>query len=598
MVDAEGLLRFLDQEGITRANLVPSLLGLLLRSRLRWPRTLRLCIASGEVLRPDLVSEFYARAPFGSVLLNLYGSTECAGDVAWFDTRQLEPGATSVPLGLPLGQTILRVVDDDGRDLQEGEEGEIVVAGPAVALGYWKRPQDSERAFVGHPTVLHTGDRGVWSRGLLEFRGRLDRSLKVRGWRVDLHEVEAVLEASPGVREAVALPSASGLQAWVSADEGLDAETLWNALRQHLSPPQRPAVVRRLPELPRLPSGKIDRERLDDATGEPLQSDRQDPAPAPEQAKWRPLAELWEQVLQVPRVGPNDNFFELGGHSLSAVELSARIEETFEKVLPPGMLVQLPTVALLWAALQEPSPRVLVEMRQGTSDPLLCLIPGAWGGTIGFRKLVEKLDPKRAVVGLEFDGTDPADRSSLPAVAARFTSELVRFKPGGPYVICGFSAGGLIAYEMARLLGPALQHLVLLDTAGPGLVRGTTAHWPNRLRELWAHLQLLGRSRPGQVWDRLLKTPARRRYTPSEQLDLALAYLSEVQPETGFEGPVTLIRMSYQPDWVTDRLLGWGQLLPQLQERTVTGLHGPLVIEEPIVDDVASELERILGKPG
>lgn len=607
MVDSEELLLFLDQMGITRATLVPSLLGPLLRSKLPWPLALRVCVASGEVLRPDLVRDFYSRASFGAVLLNLYGSTECAGDVAWFDTRQLESGAASVPLGLPLGQSTLWVVDPTGTPLADGQEGEVLVGGPGLAHGYWKQAERTEKVFrnrlVGPDDagpLLRTGDRGIWSRGLLEYLGRQDRTLKVRGWRVDLQEVEAVLESVPGVREAVVLQEEEGLSAWLGIDLGkFDATLLWNSLRQHLAPPLRPVRIRHLEALPRLPSGKIDRERLGDSeavalrlqTGQLLSLRPEGPE---QDAPWRAMAQLWEAVLKVPQVGPNDNFFDLGGHSLSAVELSHRIEEKFGRAMPPGLLVELPTVALLWAALQRPVPPVLLEMRAGDAEnPLLCLIPGAWGGTIGFHKMVLRLNPEQPVVGLEFDGLESQDRVSLPAVAVRFASELARYRSSGPYILCGFSMGGLLAYEMAKILGNQVQHLILLDATGPGVIPETTPRWRNRLQEVWTHLQILARSRPRHVWDRLLKLPARR-YRPSEQFDLAVRYFSEFQKEGCFEGPVTLIRMSYQPDWLTDPLLGWGELLPQLQTRTVVGLHGPLVIEEPVVDDVVAELERIL----
>lgn len=598
LLDPDELLSFAQSHQVTRATLVPSLLGMLLKSRTPWPPSLSFCISSGEVLRSDLVRSFYQRAPDGSILLNLYGSTECAGDVTWFDTRQLEDGAATVPLGLPLGATELFVLNQDGEPLPEGEEGEIWVAGPALSAGYWGQPELNEQVFrtsdpPAQKKMLRLGDRGLWQGGLLEFRGREAGQAKIRGWRVELQEIEYVLEGLPDVQEAVALAKDERIDAWVASTNALNHLSVWSHLRHRLASPMLPHAIYCVERIPRFPSGKVDYATLGREKNRPLPP--VESSSEPSEAPWRAMAELWQEVLNRPFVGPDDNFFELGGHSMAAVELTSRIERRFGLAVPPGILVEVPTVAGLSALLEQGRTQpVLVRLRGQGPAPRLCLIPGAWGGTIGFHKLVEKFPEGSCVVGMEYDALEMSDRTSLKQVARKFTAELLRYCPQGPYRLCGFSMGGLLAYEMACELGEQMEHLILLDSHGPGIVPHSGVRWKNRLLEMWTHIQILARSRPRHIVDRLAKLPERLNPPASEQFHLALDYLARWQNRPGYEGRCTLIRLSHQPDWMTDSKLGWSEVFPELEMRTIIGLHGALVLEEPVVSLVAKELLELI----
>ena len=362
--------------------------------------------------------------------------------------------------------------------------------------------------------------------------------------------------------------------------------------------PMIPSRIHCLSRLPRLPSGKLDRQQLADQPAQLLLPGH--PNAGPRGPGWSRMTTLWEEVLHVSRVGPHDNFFQLGGHSLKAIELVERIQRDFQRDVPPGILMEAPTPALLTERLEaHSSSPLLVRMRTQGQLPILCLIPGAYGGTIGLRTLANQVGPDQPVVGLEYDATDPADRVSLESVAHRFVREIRQRFPEGPYRLCGFSMGGLIAYEMAKELGSQVDHLILLDAYGPGVVPAQGPNLRNRLHELWTHLQILARSKPRHILERISKLPGRTRPTTSEQFELALDYLARPQsPEPKFGGPVSLIRLSHRPDWVNDPLLGWSELFPQLRVRTIVGLHGPLVLEEPVVTEAARALNDVLGLSG
>ncbi len=596
--DPDHFLDFCCTHQIQRFTLVPSWLGALLRSSRPWPQSLRLCISSGEPLRPDLVRAFQTRCQ--AILLNLYGSTECAGDVSWFDTRWLDPGAAQVPLGVPLGQARIWVGDDFGYPLPEGEEGEIWVAGPPLALGYWNRRQLEAARFLPAegelPRRLRTGDRGRWSAGLLEYRGRIDRQAKVRGWRVELQEVEALLESFPTVGQSLARldPNGSAVWAWIEAPEHLDYEALWRHLQQHLPAAALPARLYRVERLPRLDSGKIELESLQ---GQLLGRS----AGTAEQAPTAPWIGLWEEVLGISGIGVHDNFFQLGGHSLKALELAERLSRQLGRTVSPSALVDHPTVALLTQYLQRPRHSAVVTLKpgQGPERPLLVLIPGAWGGTLGLRRLAERLPHPQPVIGLEYEATDAHDRESLEALAARFAHDLRAYQPQGPYRLCGYSLGGLLATALLPELGQQVDHLILLDAYGPGPAGGEQRNfWANRLHELWTHAQILSRSRPRDLFERLSKLPQRWSRTPSAQLELVQEFLQRRQVQAEFAGRVSLIRLTHQPDWMTDPLLGWGQLFPQLEIRELVGLHGPLVLEEPVVSAAAHLLSELLDEGG
>jgi amino acid adenylation domain-containing protein len=340
----------LAEAGVTRLVLVPSLLGMLLDTYpdlgQRLPR-LGLWVLSGEALTPELARRFHAALP-GRTLLNLYGSSEVAADATY---QVVAPGMETVPIGRPIANMQVQVMDAAMRRVPVGVAGELCVGGVGLARGYWNQPELTAERFVTTPfgRLYRTGDRGRWlSDGTLEYLGRLDRQVKLRGQRIELGEVEAALAAHPHVSACAVEPRLLGTSQQLVAYVVGDCES--SVLRAHLASrlPSAwlPAAFVALESLPLTPNGKLDRRAL--------------PAPAlvdgpvaprtPQEAR---LAAIWAEVLGLATVGIHDDFFALGGDSLRAMRLVARVEAELGAALPLSRLLAGRTIAAVAGDLAE-----------------------------------------------------------------------------------------------------------------------------------------------------------------------------------------------------------------------------------------------------
>ncbi len=363
--DPEELLETLSREKVTRIVLVPSLLRMLLEHAPqlgeRVPR-LKLWSCSGEVLPVDLVERFRAGFP-GATLLNLYGSAEVAADVTWHQVSEEDARANSIPIGKPIANTQVYILDGNRNPVPMGVRGEIYVGGDGLAAGYWRRPELTAERFVANPVapersarLYRTGDLGRFkASGEIEYLGRVDSQVKLRGMRLELGEIEAVLGTHPGVREAVVALSADQqrLAAYVTVENGtgLSAGELRRYLRARLPEHMVPASYSRLEQCPLLPSGKVDRKAVLAAAAAPL-SDF-DGLTAPRTEVEQKLAAIWQELLKLEQVGIDQNFFELGGHSLLVLQVMARIRSIFEVELPVRSLFEEPTLAALAAEVEK-----------------------------------------------------------------------------------------------------------------------------------------------------------------------------------------------------------------------------------------------------
>ena len=397
------LIAALSRHGVTRLVLVPSLLAAMLDSEpdlgARLPR-LNLTISSGEALPAELARRFTAAAP-RCRLLNLYGSTEVAADVTCFEVPHgpLE----TVPIGRPLSNTTAYVLDGAMQLVPPGGEGELYIGGVNLARGYHHRPELTTQRFVPDPfaaapdaRLFRTGDRvRRLPSGDLECLGRMDRQIKLRGFRVELGEVEAALAAHPGVSlAAVTLREDAALGRYLAGyvtarpRHVLDATELRTFLRERLPDYMIPAALSLLPELPLLPSGKVDRQALPEPARAALSRELSPPQTPAEAA----VARAFALSLRLPAIGRDEDFFTLGGHSLLAAQAIAHIRAELGVEPPLALLFEHPTPALLAAALGprpgagEPQVPVLPELPglpglpgiQGLHDlPGLPLAPGA-----------------------------------------------------------------------------------------------------------------------------------------------------------------------------------------------------------------------------
>ncbi|MQY11297.1 Dimodular nonribosomal peptide synthase [Streptomyces sp. RB5] len=460
--------------GVTTVHFVPSMLDAFLQdpAAAGTAGTLRRIICSGEAL-PDTTAD-RAIEVTGADVHNLYGPTEASVDVTHWDRT---PGEGAVPIGRPVWNTRLYVLDAALRPVPAGVSGELYLAGAQLARGYVGRAPLTAERFVADPLggagerMYRTGDVVRWrDDGALEYLGRADDQVKIRGLRIELGEIETVLARVEGVAHArVVVLGDARLVAYVvpaAEDDGLTGR-LKEAARAALPSYMVPTAFVTLDELPLTPNGKLDRRAL----------------PAPERTgggglKPRTTAEhllcaAFAEVLGVEQVAADDSFFDLGGHSLAAARLVSRVHALTGTRTTVRAVFAAPTPAALAEALAgrdataEDAEPVLELRTRGDVTPLFCLPPGA-GLSWCYAGLLGGLDPRQPVYGLQapsLAGDDAA--TTLGELAAGYVERIRGISPQGPYRLLGWSAGGHLAHEVAVRLqehGFTVDQLVILDS--------------------------------------------------------------------------------------------------------------------------------------
>jgi len=480
------LARLIRASGVTHVQATPSLWRILLGS----PET-RLdevhAMVGGEALGAELAARLKAAA---ARVTQFYGPTETT---VWSTAYELEViGSGIPPIGRPILNTRLYVLDAARQPVVTGAIGELYIGGAGVAKGYLHRPQLTEERFPADPfaadgsRMYATGDLVRWrDDGLLEFIGRADSQVKIRGHRIELGEVENLLAQHAGVAAAAVTTfrDANGslaVAAYVVPREpaAVDSDQLHVFLERRLPEPALPSSFTLLDALPLTPNGKLDRRAL--------------PAPdriaraafvEPSTPVERKLAELWQRLLRIERVGLHDNFFELGGDSLTAAEMAVGFPAEFGVELPLGSLFEAPTVANLAAFVDrlggdsdDPLGEVIVlrapprlrEVGRAPARPLFCIHP-MMGLSLGFSALLRHLDPAVPVYGLQSRGLrgDLRLPGSIEEVAADYLAQIRRIQPEGPYRLVGRSMGGLIGHAIAEQLlamGERVELLAMIDS--------------------------------------------------------------------------------------------------------------------------------------
>jgi acyl-coenzyme A synthetase/AMP-(fatty) acid ligase/acyl carrier protein len=354
--DPHALIHLIEHHAVTTLHFVPSMLPAFLDvATASNCRSLRRVVCSGEALSSALQKRFHAQLP-NVALFNHYGPTEAAIDVtSW----RCSPADTypSVPIGRPIDNTAIYVLDAQLQPVPIGVPGELYIGGVGVARGYLNRPELTAERFVHDPfagtpdaRMYKTGDLARYRHdGLIEYLGRNDFQVKLRGFRIELGEIEAQLLGCAGVHEAVVIaredaPGDKRLVAYLVAEKehNLDISKLRQTLSARLPEYMIPAAFVQMEQLPLTANGKLDRKALPAPGGQAYLARVYEPAQGPvEQA----LAEIWQQLLGVERVGRQDHFFELGGHSLLAVQLVTRIREHFRLSVPLKALFEHPVLS-------------------------------------------------------------------------------------------------------------------------------------------------------------------------------------------------------------------------------------------------------------
>ena len=648
-LDADYLAALVTRERATVIHFVPSMLNLFLEGPARDGSLagVRYVICSGEALPGNLRDR--VQAANGPELLNYYGPTEAAIEVGHYATL---PGETSaaVPLGAPIDNARLYIVDRDSQPCPPGVAGELLIGGVALARGYAGRPDLTAERFQPDPfaatpgaRVYRTGDLACRRHdGVIEFLGRLDWQVKIRGQRIELEEISAALKGLPGITDAVVLyrPEAAGdgrLVAYLVGTVMAQAD-LRRCLGAVLPEAMIPSVFTFIAKLPTGPAGKLDRAALPAPV--PYQESRPRRAPATA-LEWL-LAAEWRAVLGHDDIRADDHFLiDLGGHSLDALRLIGRLARRWPNAVGLADFLRAPTIAGVAELLRRravPGDGVVPLVPSGAAAPIIFVHP-LLGTILCFIELARILatfgpDARGPVWALEapgFDGQAPA-LDTVEALAGRHLADLRPHLAGRRPVLVGYSFGGNVAFEMARQLeaaGTPAAHLVILDTPAPS---GSVGRVPGDLDLLIEIVHLLERydgRRPSLAREALAALPpavradaARDALSQAGVLGGAVASLdfgamvavvrahqtarAAYRPQ-GYAGGATIIRAAQPtdedsagmaPEVLADPAFGWRQWITgPVRTFSVPGDHVSIVTA-PAADAVAAALAQIAGEPG
>ena len=497
--DPQAMQQFFARYGVTTTHFVPSMLAAFVASldadSVAACRTLRRVFCSGEALPTELCREWERLT--GAPLHNLYGPTEAAVDVSWYPACGPELAAvtgSSVPIGWPVWNTGLRILDAAMRPVPPGVAGDLYLTGIQLAQGYLGRPDLTASRFIADPfapgeRMYRTGDVARWlTNGAVEYLGRSDDQLKIRGQRIELGEIDRVMSALPDVGQAVShacvfnQAAATGgdarqLVGYLVSDSGLPLDTaaLKARLAEQLPPHMVPVVLMQLAELPLSANGKLDRKALPLPT---LGGERSGRPPEPGMETL--VAAAFSQLLGCEVNDIDADFFALGGHSLLAMRLAAQLSRQLARQVTPGQVMVASTVGKLSALLaadlsDEQAQRLgldtLLPLRESDGPTLFCFHPAS-GFAWQFSVLARYLSPRWSITGIQSPRPQGpmASAASLDEVCEHHLQTLLAQQPHGPYYLFGYSLGGTLAQGIAARLrqrGEAVAFLGLLDTWPP-----------------------------------------------------------------------------------------------------------------------------------
>ncbi|AXC12632.1 Peptide synthetase [Acidisarcina polymorpha] len=447
----------------------------------------RILMIGGEALVPADLLFWQQRFPEVR-MVNHFGPTETTVGCCTFDIVEPLDGSSSIPIGRPISNMRIYILDECGEPVPIGAIGEIYVSGAGVARGYWNRQELTEERFLDDPfaaevgvRMYRTGDLGRYrDDGNIEFLGRNDFQVKIRGFRIELGEIEACLAQHPSVGDAVVLarediPGDKRLVAYYTSADPKEPSIGARLLRAHLSGKlpdyMVPAAYVELNALPLTVNGKLDRTALSAPETKAYSVGCYE---APIGQVEETLARLWGETLEIEQVGRNDDFFELGGHSLLATRLVGQVANVFGVQINVEALLLAPTIRELAVRVttgdESPDPWGIVPIQPfGDKTPIIAI-----NHPMMYQKLSRSIGTDRPFLAVQV--FDPYNPQALPSLSLEeIAGEYVRLIrmaiPSGPYMLIGLCNAGLLAYETARLLrqaGQPVPLVVMADTWCPG----------------------------------------------------------------------------------------------------------------------------------
>lgn len=474
--DSRLMLRLLEAERISMLQATPTTWQMLIDAG--WEKTLPIKgLCGGEMLPLPLSKKILSRI---DSLWNVYGPTETT---VWSTVKEINRDDEVITIGKPIANTQIYLLNEQNLLVEAGRTGEICIAGDGVALGYWKRPELTAEKFIDNPfdsdsktKLYRTGDLGkLLPSGEVLCLGRIDHQVKIRGHRIELGEIEEALDEEKEVQASVVVVNGNHLAAFVILNNHNDVTeekiTKWKAgllgkLPDYMVPQHYYAV----PKFPTTLNGKIDRKTLLKGV---LQKHKPEKFTKPRNKTEQVVANIWKACLGLNEIDVFTNFFELGGHSLIAVKVMVSLEKEIGENLPLSSLLEYPTVEKLSKLIDSDNVlenwSSLTPIKSSGTKPPLYVIHGADHNVLIFETLSRTLDKEQPVFGLQAKGLNGIDEphDSVEKMAAHYVSEIIESNPVGPYAIAGYSFGGVIAFEMAKILkakNKEVKSLVMLDS--------------------------------------------------------------------------------------------------------------------------------------
>jgi amino acid adenylation domain-containing protein len=627
------VLPWLERHQITLLHTVPTIIQswlLTAPADISLPK-LRQIFFAGEPLTDVLIQHWRDTFPLAGEIVNLYGPTETTLAKCYYRVpAQLRAGVQ--PVGITLPETQALVLKPDHQICGIGEAGEIAIRTPFRTKGYINAATADQLKFVINPDrsapddlIYHTGDRGRYlPDGKLEILGRIDQQIKIAGIRIEPSEIATLLDRHPQIKTTVVIAREDipGDKRLVAYYVTTDAQPLPTTdLREFLSQLPNymvPSAFVLLSTLPLTANGKIDRRAL--------------PAPdreAASQLTFVPprdefeiqLTKIWERVLGIKSISITDNFFELGGHSLLAIRLFSEIEKLWHKNLPLATLFQAQTIEQLADILRQegwslPYSSLVPIQLGGTKPPLFCIHP-IGGNVLEYYPLAAYLGKDQTVYGLQSIGLEEKQipLHSIEAMAAHYISEIQVVQPNGPYLLLGYSFGGIVAFEIAQQLhdqGKQVALLALLDRKSP-LIQKVR---PSLIKSIQIHLSNLFHLPRKDRW-KYIKDRINNQFEDFDYKEYLIRTLSAINPPSpellhlidvnsqasenyiakSYPGNLHLFRCQVQTlDYSLSTDLGWGKLVTgKFKIHEIPGIHYE-VLKEPNVRAVAKKLKLCLGK--
>jgi amino acid adenylation domain-containing protein len=608
----KALVQLLQDKQITNVTLPPTVLSVLPTQELPALQTI---VSAGEACSADIARRW---ATASRRFFNAYGPTEAT---IWSTTDDSDSN-NQPALGRPIANTQVYLLDEQLQLVPIGVKGELYISGDGLARGYLNRPELTAQRFIPHPfsqepgaRLYQTGDIARFrTDGKIEFLGRMDSQVKLRGFRLELGEIEALLGQHPAVQQTVVIvredvPGDKRLVAYVVLNQqALITSELRSFLQKQLPDYMVPSTFMVIEALPLTPNGKVNRRVPIPA---PLSRETERAFVAPRTPMEEKLANIWAGLLNLEQVGIHDNFFELGGDSLLTMRLIDQIYQQLDQDLPLSDIFLAPTIERLASRLQPEtdlpwSPLVTIQSN-GSKPPFFCVHP-IFGVVFPYYELARHLgsdQPFYALQPLGIDG-EQLPQTRIEDMASYYIKALRLVQPQGPYFLGGWSFGGLVAFEMAQQLQKAKHQvalLAMLDTPAPvaankpSFCDGFRFILNTALRSVWPYVLdyfyfiTAADKHRGAHLAMLSPTirPMLRVFQASSQA--ALSYIPQL-----YSNRITLLRTKEQSNKAhRNPTMGWSELVEGVEVHTVPGNH-LTTLRQPHVQVLAEQLRVCLDK--